>query len=150
MAAVGSAEKRPRTAEQEPDPMFTSSLAELFFSLYKVVVKTGPWINCLVPCNSHDATAIVGLECEFAGKLLNEAVRALGTAISAKIDMYRELKRLTVNSAVSEEVPAIVAQCMQCVEDFTTMLLDLQQIKDLLLPRHHTNLLSLLNEISPA
>ena len=144
MAAVGSAEKRPRTAEQEPDPMFTSSLAELFFSLYKVVVKTGPWINCLVPCNS---TAIVA-ECEFAGKLLNEAVRALGTAISAKIDMYRELKRLTVNSAVSEEVPAIVAQCMQCVEDFTTMLLDLQKIKDLLQPRHHTDLLSLLNEIS--
>ena len=147
MAAVGSAEKRPRTAEEEPDPIFTSSLAELFFSLYKVVVKTGPWIKY---CNSHDATAIVGLECEFAGKLLNEAVRALGTAISAKIDMYRELKRLTVNSAVSEEVPAIVAQCMQCVEDFTTMLLDLQQIKDLLLPRHHTNLLSLLNEISPS
>ena len=147
MAAAGSAEKRPRTAEEEPDPIFTSSLAQLFFSLYKVVVKTGP---CIKYYNSHDATTIVQLEFEFAVKLLNEAVRALGTAISTKIDMYRELKRLTVNSAVSEEVPAIVAQCMQCVEDFTTMLLDLQQIKDLLLPRHHTDLLSLLNEISPA
>jgi len=149
--ASGGSRKRPFTwharlqAEEEPDPKFESSLAKLFLSLYKVVVRTEPW--CTTYNNSRPESAVVQLELECAYKLQNDAVRALGTAISAKIDMYREYRRTASNSAVSEEVLAMVDKCMECLEDFTTMLLDLEKINDLLLPRHHKNLLSLLNEI---
>jgi len=148
--ASGGSRKRPFTwharlqAEEEPDPKFESSLAKLFLSLYNVVVRTA-W--CTTYDQSRPESAVVQLELQCAYTLLNNAVRALGTAISAKIDMYREYRRTASNSAVSEEVLAMVDKCMECLEDFTTMLLDLEKINDLLLPRHHKNLLSLLNEI---
>ena len=147
-ASAGS-RKRPFTwhaclqAEEEPDPKFESSLAKLFLSLYKVVVRTGPW--CTTYRHSRPESAVVQLELEFAYTLQNDAVRALGTAISAKIDMYRAWKRLTVSGYGSEEKLEMSAKCMECVEDFTTMLLDLQKIKHLLLIRHQEQLMNLLN-----
>ena len=162
-ASAGS-RKRPftwhacRQAEEEPDPKFESSLAKLFLRLYNVVVNTGPRCTTHRPSRPESAVVqywsreaaeqVVQLELEFAYTLQNDAVRALGTAISAKIDMYREYRRTASNSAVSEEVLAMVDKSMECLEDFTTMLLDLEKIKDLLLPRHHRDLLSLLNEIN--
>ena len=160
-ASAGS-RKRPftcRQAEEEPDPKFESSLAKPFLSLYNVVVRTGRhWCTTHRPSRPESAVVqdwsreaaeqVVQLELEFAHTLQKDAVRALGTAISAKIDMYREYRRTASNSAVSEEVLAMVDKSMECLEDFTTMLLDLEKIKDLLLPRHHQDLLSLLNEIN--
>ena len=147
-ASAGS-RKRPFTwharlqaAEEELDPKFDSSLGPRFLSLYKVVVRTEPW--CTTYHHSRPESEVVQLELEFAYKLQNDAVRALGTAISAKIDMYGAWKRLTVSAYGSEEKLEMVAKCMECVEDFTTMLLDLQKIKHLLLIRHQHLLMNLL------
>ena len=163
-ASAGS-RKRPftwhacRQAEEEPDPKFESSLAKLFLRLYNVVVNTGPRCTTHRPSRPESAVVqnwsreaaeqVVQLELEFAYTLQNDAVRALGTAISAKIDMYREYKRTASTASTSAvKVLAMVDESMECLQDFTTMMLDLEKIKDLLLPKHHQDLLSILNQIA--